>query len=71
MRLLRPGGHLITCSCSYNVDETMFLNMLQEAAADAHATMGLVEKRTQSRDHPMLLAVPETCYLKCIVLRRI
>jgi 23S rRNA (cytosine1962-C5)-methyltransferase len=71
MRLLRPGGHLITCSCSYNVDETMFLSMLQDAAADAHAEMGLVEKRAQARDHPMLLAVPETYYLKCMVLRRL
>jgi len=71
MRLLRPGGHLITCSCSYNVDEGMFLSVLQDAAADAHAEMGLVEKRAQARDHPMLLAVPETYYLKCIVLRRL
>jgi 23S rRNA (cytosine1962-C5)-methyltransferase len=70
MRLLRPGGHLITCSCSYNVDEALFLSVLQDAAADAHVEMGLVEKRAQSRDHPMLLAVPETYYLKCIVLRR-
>jgi len=71
MRLLRPGGHLITCSCSYNVDEGQFLAVLQDAAADAHAVMGLVEKRAQSRDHPMLLAVPETYYLKCMVLRRL
>ncbi|MEO8480671.1 MAG: class I SAM-dependent rRNA methyltransferase [Acidobacteriota bacterium] len=71
MRLLRPGGHLVTCSCSYNVDETMFLSVLQDAAADARAEMGLVEKRAQGRDHPMLLAVPETFYLKCIVLRRL
>ena len=71
LRLLETGGHLITCSCSYNVNESMFLTMLQEAAADAHATVVLVEKRTQARDHPMLLNVPETYYLKCFVLRRV
>jgi 23S rRNA (cytosine1962-C5)-methyltransferase len=70
MRLLRPGGHLVSCSCSYNVSETMFLDVLQDAAADAHADMVVVEKRAQARDHPVLLAVPETYYLKCVVLRR-
>ena len=70
MRLLAPFGHLITCSCSYNVGEELFLEILREAAADARRTMTLVEKRTQSRDHPILLTVPETYYLKCIVLRR-
>ena len=71
LRLLAPGGHLITCSCSYNVGEALFLEVVQAAAADARATVSLVEKRLQSRDHPVLLTVPETYYLKCIVLRRV
>jgi 23S rRNA (cytosine1962-C5)-methyltransferase len=58
LRLLKPGGHLITCSCSYNVDEPLFLQVLQAAAADAHVPAMLVE------------TVPETSYLKCVVLRR-
>jgi 23S rRNA (cytosine1962-C5)-methyltransferase len=70
MRLLAPGGHLVTCSCSYNVGESLFLDVLRDAAADAGRTMMLVEKRMQARDHPVLVTVPETHYLKCIVLRR-
>jgi 23S rRNA (cytosine1962-C5)-methyltransferase len=70
LRLLKPGGHLITCSCSYNVDEPLFLQVLQAAAADAHVPAMLVEKRLQARDHPVLVTVPETSYLKCVVLRR-
>jgi 23S rRNA (cytosine1962-C5)-methyltransferase len=70
MRLLAPGGHLVTCSCSYNVGEATFLGVLREAAIDARRSMMLVEKRMQARDHPVLLAVPETYYLKCMVLRR-
>ena len=70
MRLLAPGGHLVTCSCSYNVGEGLFLEVLRDAAIDSRRTMTLVEKRMQSRDHPILLAVPETYYLKCMVLRR-
>lgn len=71
MKLLNPGGHLITCSCSYNVDEALFTAILESAAADARATMAVVERRTQARDHPVLLGVPETAYLKCFVLRKI
>ncbi len=71
LRLLRPGGHLITCSCSYNVDEPLFVSVLQEAAADARVSAWIVEKRAQARDHPWLLTVPETHYLKCLVLRRV
>jgi 23S rRNA (cytosine1962-C5)-methyltransferase len=69
LRLLRPGGVLMTCSCSYHVSEAMFLEMLAEAANDAGRMIQVVEKRTQSRDHPILLTVPETYYLKCLVLR--
>jgi 23S rRNA (cytosine1962-C5)-methyltransferase len=69
MRLLNPGGILITCSCSYHVNEGMFIETIIDAARDAGRTIQLVEKRTQSRDHPILLTVPETYYLKCLVLR--
>ena len=71
MRLLAPGGYLVTCSCSYNVDEQMFAGMLHEAAVDSHAPMAIVEKRMQGRDHPVLVGVPETYYLKCFILRRV
>jgi 23S rRNA (cytosine1962-C5)-methyltransferase len=71
LRILRPGGHLITCSCSYNMGEDLFLEVLRSAAADAHAPVWLVEKRMQARDHPILIGVPETYYLKCFVLRRV
>ncbi len=71
LRLLKPGGILITCSCSYHVSEELFLEVLTEAAQDAGRIVQVVEKRTQSRDHPMLLTVPETYYLKCFVLRAI
>jgi 23S rRNA (cytosine1962-C5)-methyltransferase len=70
LRLLRPGGHLITCSCSYHVDETLLVDIVRDAAADARASIWLVEKRTQARDHPILVGVPETAYLKCLILRK-
>jgi 23S rRNA (cytosine1962-C5)-methyltransferase len=71
MRLLSPGGYLVTCSCSYNVDEEMFENMLHEASTDSHTQLSVVEKRMQGRDHPVLIGVPETYYLKCFILRRV
>jgi 23S rRNA (cytosine1962-C5)-methyltransferase len=71
MKLLDVGGHLVSCSCSYHVDEALLQEILESAAADARATMVVVEKRTQARDHPVLLGMPETYYLKCLVLRRI
>ena len=71
LRILAPGGHLITCSCSYHVDESTFVAVVTDAAMDARATMTLVEKRTQARDHPILVGVPETHYLKCLVLRKL
>lgn len=69
LKILRPGGYLITCSCSYHVSEADFLGAIASAALDAHRTVNVVERRTQSRDHPILLTVPETHYLKCLVLR--
>ncbi|MDA1306508.1 MAG: class I SAM-dependent rRNA methyltransferase [Acidobacteria bacterium] len=71
LKLLRPGGILISCTCSYHVSEPLFLEVLERAAADALAPVVLVEKRLQARDHPVLLGVPETAYLKCLVLRRL
>jgi 23S rRNA (cytosine1962-C5)-methyltransferase len=69
MRLLEPGGILITCSCSYHMNEELFLGVLASAAADAHRKVRILEKRMQARDHPVLLSMPETYYLKCIVLQ--
>lgn len=71
LKLLAPGGHLMTCSCSYHVDEGLFLAIVQEAAIDARVDVALVEKRMQARDHPVLLGVPETYYLKCLILRKV
>jgi 23S rRNA (cytosine1962-C5)-methyltransferase len=71
LKLLEPGGFLITCSCSYNVSEDLFLGVVADAAADARAEVSLVEKRAQGRDHPILLSVPETYYLKCLILRKV
>ena len=68
MKMLRPGGVLVTCSCSFAVSEQDFLDVLNEAAQDAHRSVRILEKRTQARDHPILLGVPETYYLKCVVL---
>ena len=71
LKLLTPGGFLVTCSCSYNVSEAMFLDVVAAAAADARADVAVVEKRTQGRDHPILINVPETYYLKCFILRKL
>ena len=71
MKLLAPGGILVTCSCSYHVDGPTFLDMLRQAAADARREFRLVEVRTQAADHPILLAAKETQYLKCVVLEAV
>ena len=71
LKLLAPGGFLITCSCSYNVSEGDFADVLASAAVDAHADVAVVEKRMQGRDHPVLMTVPETYYLKCFILRKL
>jgi len=71
LQILDPGGCLVTCSCSYHVDEAAFEEIVWSAAADAGATVTVVEKRRQARDHPIVLGVPETYYLKCLVLRKL
>lgn len=67
-QLLNPGGVLITCSCSYNLSEPDFLEVVRSAAADAHRQARLIERRSASRDHPALLSLPESLYLKCFFL---
>ncbi|MGZ4822615.1 MAG: class I SAM-dependent rRNA methyltransferase [Terriglobales bacterium] len=68
LKMLRPGGVLVTCSCSFHVSEDDFLEMLRGAAFDARQSPKVIAKRGQSKDHPVLLAVPETGYLKCVIL---
>ena len=67
LKMLRPGGLLVTCSCSYHVGESDFLQMLASAVLDAHRSLRLVEKRSQAKDHPVVPAIPETAYLKCLI----
>src|SRR5882724_4416314 len=69
IKLLKPAGVVVTCTCSYHMSEEMFLEIIAAAANDAHRKLQLVEKRTQSSDHPILLGVPETYYLKCAIAR--
>ena len=71
LKLLNPGGTLVTCSCSYNISEADFAEIVYDAAVDAAAHVTVVEKRMQGRDHPVLLGVPETYYLKCFILRKL
>jgi 23S rRNA (cytosine1962-C5)-methyltransferase len=71
LKLLQPGGTLVTCSCSYNISEAAFADIVYSAAVDARAHVTVVEKRMQGRDHPVLLGVPETYYLKCFILRKV
>jgi len=71
LKLLKPGGYLVTCSCSYHVHEAAFADMIAAAAVDAHVDVAVVEKRMQGRDHPVLMTVPETYYLKCFILRKL
>jgi 23S rRNA (cytosine1962-C5)-methyltransferase len=68
LKLLRPGGILVTCSCSYHVKSEEFLGMLAEAAQDVHRNLYLLENRAQAKDHPILLQIPETAYLKCVIV---
>jgi 23S rRNA (cytosine1962-C5)-methyltransferase len=67
LKMLRPGGVLVTCSCSYHVSQASFVQMLASAALDAHRNLRLIEIRGQAKDHPILPNVPETAYLKCLI----
>jgi len=69
LKLLNPDGILVTCTCSYHVSEDLFLSILTDAAVDARKRIQIVEKRMQANDHPVLAAMPETYYLKCIIAR--
>jgi 23S rRNA (cytosine1962-C5)-methyltransferase len=69
LKLLNPGGVIITCTCSYHMPEHAFLEIIAQAANDAHRRVQVIEKRMQSSDHPILLTVPETYYLKCVIAR--
>jgi 23S rRNA (cytosine1962-C5)-methyltransferase len=71
LKILQPGGFLVTCSCSYHVNEAAFGEVILDAALDAKAEVNVVEKRMQGRDHPVILGMPETYYLKCFILRKI
>jgi 23S rRNA (cytosine1962-C5)-methyltransferase len=69
LKLLNPNGVLVTCTCSYHISEQLFLEIIEDAALDAHRRLQIIEKRSQSSDHPVLLGVPETHYLKCVIAR--
>jgi 23S rRNA (cytosine1962-C5)-methyltransferase len=69
LKILKPGGYLVSCSCSHHLSEPLFLQLIAEAANDARRTIAIVERRTQALDHPLLLTMPESHYLKCLILR--
>jgi 23S rRNA (cytosine1962-C5)-methyltransferase len=68
LKMLRPGGILVTCSCSYHVSVGEFVEVVAQASRDMHRNLRFLENRTQARDHPIVLTVPETAYLKCLIL---
>ena len=68
LQLLGPGGILVTCSCSHHLSEAMLLEIVAEASLDTNRRLKVLERRIQSQDHPVLLTVPETLYLKCLIL---
>ncbi len=68
MKMLRPGGILVTCSCSFHVNSSAFIEIVAAAARDAHKDLRVIENRGAAKDHPILLNVPETSYLQCVIL---
>lgn len=69
MKILNSGGFLVTCSCSHHIDPEMFEDILYNAGIDSRRKVRLIEYRSQAKDHPVLLAAPETEYLKCAILQ--
>ncbi len=69
LRLLSKGGVLVTCSCSHHMSEAHLLEIVAAAALDSGKQLRVLERRTQAQDHPILLTVPETHYLKCLLLQ--
>ena len=69
LKILKPGGYLLTCSCSYHIPEALFLQIVAEAANDVRRNVVVAERRTQAQDHPILLTMPETHYLKCLIVK--
>lgn len=67
LKMLRPGGILVTCTCSYHVSAGDFLSIVSQAARDAHKSLRLLENRAQAKDHPIIVSIPETAYLKCLI----
>jgi 23S rRNA (cytosine1962-C5)-methyltransferase len=67
-QLLNPGGVLATCSCSYNLSDTEFLEVVRRAASEAHRQARIIARRGAAQDHPGLLSLPESLYLKCLIL---
>ena len=68
LKMLRPGGILVSCSCSYHVSPTDLLDTVAAAALDSHRILRLLENRGASVDHPMIIGIPETAYLKCMIM---
>ncbi len=67
LKMLRPGGILVSCCCSYHVSPAQYLEVVGSSARDVHRNLRVVENRGQAKDHPILLNVPETEYLKCVI----
>jgi 23S rRNA (cytosine1962-C5)-methyltransferase len=68
LELLSPGGILVTCSCSHHLSEAALLEIVAKASLDTGRKLKVLERRMQAQDHPVLLTVPETLYLKCLIL---
>lgn len=68
LKMVRPDGLLISCSCSYHVSASDLLEVVSSAAQDSHRIVRILENRGQSKDHPTVIGIPETAYLKCLIM---